>query len=119
MKKVILKRDLTSKKFDVVFKKGFALNYDEKTKSVEHQTQANVWLSVKETQFEEAKNYVIMGDNNFWYSTTGYVTKKLLEKDIKDVKENIKNKFYDGVDGEPNELYVFETGWSDTIELEK
>ena len=54
------------------------------------------------------KNYVIMGDNNFWYSTTGEVTKEQLQKEIEEVKEGIKNNTYDVGDcGEPCELHVF------------
>src|SRR3989442_402829 len=112
--KVILKKDLKSAKFNVVFKKGIALNYNEGLKSVEHPTESNIWLRVTSKQFEEVKNYVITGDNNFWYSTTGYVTKKQLKTEIEVIKIGIKNNEY-GNNDEPNELHIFETGWTDTI----
>lgn len=115
--KVILKKDLKSAKFNVVFKKGIALHYSPELKAVQHPTEPNVYLTVTEKQFEVAKNYVIMGDNNFWYSTTGHVTKKGLQEAIKEVKQGIKENTFDGADGEPSELHVFETGESETIEL--
>jgi hypothetical protein len=53
--KVILKKDLKSAKFNVLFKKGIPLNYSEGLKSVEHPTEPNIWLRVEPKQFEEVK----------------------------------------------------------------
>ena len=114
---VILKKDKKSAKFNLTFKKGVALNYSPELGCVEHPTTPNIWIKVTEKEIEVVKNYVITGDNNFWYSTTGYVTQKGLASAIKEVKEGIKNGTYNGADGEPSELHIFETGFSDTITL--
>ena len=114
--KVILKKDKKSAKFNVTFKKGIALNYSSELESIQHPTMSNVWLKVKSKDFEVAKNYVIMGDNNFWYSTTGEITKDQLDKEIDLVMRGIEAGDYDH-NSKPNELHVFETGWSDTIEI--
>lgn len=59
--KVLLKKDLKSKKFNVIFKKGVPLNYDENLKSVEHPTNKNIWLRVEPKQFtqEDESNLLI------------------------------------------------------------
>ena len=60
------------------------------------------------------KNYIIVGDNNYWYSTTGLVTEEQLQEEIKKVKEYIK----DNLEEEVSELYVYETSESSlTINL--
>jgi len=52
------------------------------------------------------KNYIIVGDNNFWYSTTGLVTEEKLQEEIQLVKQGIASGLYEsnGV----SELYVYE-----------
>jgi hypothetical protein len=115
--KVVLKRTLKSAKFNVVFKSGMAMNYSPELKSVQHPFQPNIWLVVKDSQFEVAKNYVICGDNNYWYSTTGYITKKQLKAEIAQVKKGIKEYLFDNDEMDVSELHVFEVADSETIEL--
>ena len=114
--KVILKKDLAATKFNTVFKKGIPLNYNEDLKAVEHPTMSNIWRVVKPNQFEIAKNYVIMGDNNFWYCYISEVTKKGLKEAIKEIKDEIKINLYE-TDSKPYELHVFETIMRDTIKI--
>lgn len=56
------------------------------------------------------KNYIIVGDNNYWYDTTGLVTEKQLEKEIEEVKQGISDNIYRGDHTEPEQLFVFEVG---------
>ena len=59
------------------------------------------------------KNYIIVGDNNCWYSTTGLVTKEQLQNEIAIVRQYIKDNQEDA-----NELYVYEASESSlTINL--
>lgn len=59
------------------------------------------------------KNYIIVGDNNFWYSTTGLVTKEQLQNEIEMVKQYIIDNLE-----QVNELYVYEASESSlTINL--
>jgi hypothetical protein len=59
------------------------------------------------------KNYIIVGDNNYWYSTTGLVTKEQLQNEIEMVKQYIKDN-----QEEVSELYVYEASESSlTINL--
>ncbi len=59
------------------------------------------------------KNYIIAGDNNYWYSTTGLVTKEQLQNEITIVRQYIKDNQEDA-----NELYVYEASESSlTINL--
>lgn len=59
------------------------------------------------------KNYIIVGDNNYWYSTTGLVTKEQLQNEIAIVRQYIKDNQEDA-----NELYVYEASESSlTINL--
>lgn len=59
------------------------------------------------------KNYIIVGDNNYWYSTTGLVTKEQLQNEITIVRQYIKDNQEDA-----NELYVYEASESSlTINL--
>lgn len=51
------------------------------------------------------KNYIIVGDNNFWYSYLKEVTEKELKKELKNIKENLSD--YNN-ESEPTELYVYE-----------
>ena len=116
--KVVLKKDKVSAKFNLTFKKGFVLEYNESLGCVQHPMHPNIWIKVKESEFEVAKNYIIVGDNNFWYYSTGFVTKKALADSIKFVKQGIKDGIFSGQDGEPSELCVYEIkGLGQTIEL--
>jgi hypothetical protein len=115
MKRVVLKKAIKTNE-GMVYPSGIAMNYDKKTKSVQHPTNSNFHLVVKKSQIEEVKNYVILGDNNFWYSTTGETTKKSLHKEIETVMEGIKNGSYETA-SEPTELHVFETASSAMIDL--
>ena len=59
------------------------------------------------------KNYIIVGDNNYWYSTTGLVTEEQLKEEIEMVKQYIKDN-----QEEVFELYVYEVSESSlTINL--
>lgn len=53
------------------------------------------------------KNYIIVGDNNCWYSTTGLVTQEQLQSEIDMVKQCIIDN-----SEEVNELYVYEASES-------
>ena len=53
------------------------------------------------------KNYIIVGDNNFWYSTTGLVTEEQLQNEIQRVKDHIKENEYESSE-KATELYVYE-----------
>ncbi len=59
------------------------------------------------------KIYIIVGDNNFWYSTTRLITEKELETEIKFVKQAIKDKCYDNNDA--TELSVYEAKFVKTV----
>lgn len=50
------------------------------------------------------KNYIIVGDNNTWYATTGLVTEQGLQEEIKRVKEYVNEDKDEFV----SELYVYE-----------
>ena len=52
------------------------------------------------------KNYIIVGDNNFWYSTTGLITEEVLKQTIEEIKDYIK---INNEEEEPTTLYVYET----------
>ncbi|MDP2692731.1 MAG: hypothetical protein Q8O88_03785 [bacterium] len=56
------------------------------------------------------KNYIIVGDNNYWYHTTGLVTKKQLEAEIEEIKQNISDNIYRGDHTEPEQLFAYEVG---------
>ena len=49
------------------------------------------------------KNYIIVGDNNYWYSTTGLITEEQLQNEIAMVKQYIKDN-----QEEVYEIYVYE-----------
>ena len=53
------------------------------------------------------KNYIIVGDNNFWYSKTGLVTEEQLQERIQEVKEYAKGNIYENEE-KATELYVYE-----------
>ncbi len=56
------------------------------------------------------KTYLIVGDNNFWY-TLLYCTKDELQNEIKDVKKRIKAGEFDdqlNTDGDCEMLFVYE-----------
>ena len=54
------------------------------------------------------KKYIIVGDNNFWYSTTGEITEKELEKELEKIKEDIQDNVYAEYTEKPSELYAYE-----------
>jgi len=58
------------------------------------------------------KEYLIIGDNNFWYAA---LTDK---KHIKDKIKEIENKDYGLIDEIPSKLYVYEDKCIDEVELE-
>lgn len=52
------------------------------------------------------KDYIIVGDNNYWYATL--TDKKHIESELKEIKSNILDGVY-GAGGESAEtLYVYE-----------
>ena len=52
------------------------------------------------------KKYVILGDNNFWYSQFTASTKKEIDEYIDDVKQGILHKDYDN--SLAMQLFVYE-----------
>lgn len=117
MKKAIIKRD-KNYRFSISLAKGTRVLVFETANGLIAKTSATDVVSypVNSKDFEYLKNYVITGDNNFWYSTTGEITKKELKEAIKEVKQGIKKGIYETGDcGDAAELHIFETGWSDTI----
>jgi len=63
------------------------------------------------------EKYIIVGSNNFWYTTTEPVTPKELEKEIKDIKAGIKRGDYDH-DENPIKLFALVvTREEETFEL--
>lgn len=64
------------------------------------------------------KNYIIVGDNNYWFHTLTNATEKELKTEINRVKKGIKQGLFDGVDKhDVEELKVFETVSEQTIEM--
>lgn len=64
----------------------------------------------------EKKSYIIIGDNNFWYSTLRDVTEQELKKELAFIRKQIKQKhsYFQSPIGEsaeymgvPNELLVY------------
>ncbi len=55
------------------------------------------------------KKYTILGDNNFWYATTGEITNEELNDILKEIKEGIDNNEYEH-GSKPTLLYVHEVG---------
>lgn len=62
------------------------------------------------------KRYIIVGDNNFWYSTTSELTEKQLEKELKNIKEQINDGMFDD-NGKPSELFAYEATRVKTVEV--
>ena len=59
---------------------------------------------------EELKNYIIVGDNNYWYSSLKQVTKQELQDEIDKIKNDIiEFGFDESIETEPNKLYIHET----------
>lgn len=56
----------------------------------------------------EKKTYIIVGNNNFWYGTTGLITEEELESELVAIKQRIANNEYEGEDSTPNELFAYE-----------
>jgi hypothetical protein len=55
------------------------------------------------------KNYIIVGDNNFWYATTEKVSEKKAIILMKEIKKGIKkDMFEDEYNGKPSSLYLYE-----------
>lgn len=54
------------------------------------------------------KKYIIIGDNNYWYSTTRMVTPKELEEEIEQVRQGISDNAYEGDHTEPEQLFAYE-----------
>ena len=50
------------------------------------------------------KEYIIVGDNNYWYATLNS-TEKIARAEMKRIKKDIKNNVYDDL---ADELYLFE-----------
>jgi len=64
------------------------------------------------------KKYVILGDNNFWYHTTGEITEQELKDELNEVKEGIENGIYEDFEfGEVNTLFAFEAKEVKRLEL--
>lgn len=61
------------------------------------------------------KEYIIVGDNNFWYSFFQAKTKAQIKAEIKEVKKLLKNKQYD--DNNCCQLYVYEAKEIERIEV--
>jgi len=57
------------------------------------------------------KKYIIVGDNNFWYSTTSEITETELKTEINDVWQRINNNEYSEAESlaTPRELRAFAT----------
>jgi hypothetical protein len=62
------------------------------------------------------KRYIIVGDNNFWYSTTSEITEKQLEKHLKRVAQDIINGGYTDA-SKPSELFAYEAQRVKSIEI--
>lgn len=53
----------------------------------------------------EKKSYIVVGDNNYWYATTGLMTKKQGLEVLKRVKKEIKKHIYEDNGAEYIHLY--------------
>jgi hypothetical protein len=53
--------------------------------------------------------YIIVGDNNYWYTTTEPVTPEELEQEIKQIIEGIWNNEYHSMESidNPTELFAY------------
>lgn len=56
------------------------------------------------------RKYIIVGDNNYWYATTGMITEKQLETQIETVRDGISNNLYSGDNTEPEDIFAYEVG---------
>jgi hypothetical protein len=65
--------------------------------------------SLLRSEQKRAKKYIIVGDDNYWYATTGKVTKKELVKIVNDTIEMIKkgDQFIPSPASDPTELYAY------------
>lgn len=53
------------------------------------------------------KEYIIVGDNNYWYSTCNNLEDA--DTELKQIKNHIKSGVYEGeLAGEAEELYIYE-----------
>lgn len=62
------------------------------------------------------KNYIIVGDNDFWYAVINDVTDAELQEQIEEVKAGIKNNDYQ-TPMEVSTLFVYEVSARTVIEL--
>lgn len=56
------------------------------------------------------QRYIIVGDNNYWYATTGPVTKEGLKEEIERVRNEIKmgpDMFSPQPGSDPTELFAY------------
>jgi len=61
--------------------------------------------------------YIIVGDNNFWYTTTEPVNSIELKSEIQNVKEGIERGDYNHSEN-PTKLFAIEvTGEEETFEI--
>jgi len=74
----------------------------------------------------EKKSYIIIGDNNFWYSTLRDVTEQELKAELQFLKKQIKLKhsYFQSPIGEsaeymgvPNELHSYEVNLQTRIDF--
>jgi hypothetical protein len=64
------------------------------------------------------KSYIIVGDNNFWYATTGEITEKELKTELKNVQTKIiQNEYSDFENGDPSELIAYEAKQAHTLKF--
>ena len=55
------------------------------------------------------KKYIIVGDNNFWYSSTDEITEDELNEELEAVKEGIDNGDYEDFSfGAVSTLFAYE-----------
>ena len=62
------------------------------------------------------RSFIIVGDNNFWYSTFTAETQDDIDDEIDVVKEGIENNAYQ-VDNKPTKLYLYEVNETKTFKL--
>ncbi len=64
------------------------------------------------------KKYIIVGDNNFWYSTTDEITEAELADELENVKDGIDNGDYEDFSfGAVNVLFAYEVKEAKRLEL--
>ena len=110
----------------VHFMRNIAVENDDEEMSITCLSEAKEYIDVYCDNLEllssdpnspstNEKDYIIVGDNNFWYSTFKASTMNEIEEEINQTKELISYKVFDAP--ECTKLFVYETSLVKEINL--